>query len=282
MGIDDFSKNNLYDLQEYIVGIKDYPKLTINEFDSLLEDPTIENKNKFIECYLRRVVVYAVTLYRKLTEYFDIPYSIIDFIQEGNEALVKLVYSENYRDFNLFNLTFYTKFRRNVIKHLLPISPNIVDRYIKFIEMKNDYSQSEEYDISFENFGRFCDLSIVQTMFLKNCYAQNQPVSFDIGNGEKLVDGNSNVEEIVDYLMLKDLIIETIKNSKLTDKEISVLIKHLGFNTDSYDGDNFTRSFVELAKDLNVSYQRIDQLYRQAIGKIKRNTEAVKKLYLFK
>ena len=274
----DFSKDG--ELNEYIRNIRTYA-LTSAELSLLLKSSEYEDKQRFIKGYLIRVVKYAINIHAKLTKYFDMPYSIMDFIQEGNEVLVKLIYSWESEDFKKFNFVFYTKFKRNIIQNLLPLSHNIANGYMKFIEKIEEYFQKKGCYVSFESFGQLYGIGVRKVKTFESCFIQNQS-NAGILDENKIPSSEISTLDHASYLITRKLLLEAIEEVDLTEREKDIIIRHFGFNTEDYMGCNLETRFVDLAREYNVSPQCILQLYNRAIEKIKKNEVVMKKLQLCK
>lgn len=277
----ELSKLDEEELREYYDSIKNYKSLSYTELNNLLHNPTEENQQKFIKGFLMTSLKYSVKLYQELKQYFILPYSIMDFIQLGNETLVKLVYEKRYDNYFKFMWFFNVMLRRNVIKNLLPISWHIIDKYKVFLENGDEFLKKYQHEASDEELMNEYGYKKIGINNLRNYFYQNQ-ASCEQLRDELVTNGWDYIPELVEYLIVKEIIGEVIETIDLSDRYRELLVKYFGFTTKDYDGDNIASDILELVKEYNISRQRIHQIIYNALQKIKADEEAMKKLTLCK
>jgi len=265
------------ELQEYYVSIKNYKSLSYTELDNLLHNPTPENQQKIIEGFLKIIVKYSVKLYQELKKDFVLPYSIMDFIQLGNETLVKLVYEKRYDNYFKFIWFFNVMLRRNVIKNLLPISWRVIDKYKIFLQNKDEFLRKHQHEASDEELMKEYGYKKIGINNLRNYCFQNQMSNKPLRD-ELVTNGWDYVSELVEYLIAKEIIRDVIEKVDLNDRYREIIIKYFGLTTKDHDGDNICSDTLELVKEYNVSKQRIHQIIYSALLKIKNDENAMKKL----
>ena len=277
----ELSRQDKEELQEYLISIKNYKSLTYTELDNLLHNQTSENQQKFIIGSLKTAAKYSVKLYKEINEYFPLPYSIMDFIQLGNEALIKLVYEKKYDNYKKFIWKFAILLRRNIINNLLPISLNTINKYKVYIEKRDEFLKKYQHEASNQEMMDEFGYQKLCVNNLKKYLDQNQGLKKTL-NTELITDGYDYIGELVEYLIVKKIIAEVIESINIKERYREIIVKYFGLTTNDYKGDNLICDTIELAEEYNVSKQRIHQIIYMAFQKIKQDEEAMKKLTLCK
>lgn len=278
---DELSRQDKEELKEYRESIKNCKILSYTELDELLHNLTLQNKQKFIEGSLMMVVNYATRLYIELKKDFVFPYSILDFIQLGNESLIKFVYEEKHDNYKSFIWAYSIAIKRNVIKNLLPISWHVVDKYLEFLEKRDEFLKLYQHDASSIEMINKYGYSKRKFNYLNNCRYQNQS-SVKSLKSEVVIKTTDYIPELVEYLIVKETILEIVENLDLKERYREILVKYFGLTTKNHAGNNVVSGFVDLSKEYNVTGQRIQQILNASLRKIKCNDEAMEKLKLCK
>lgn len=274
----ELSKTDLKELQDYLASIKKYPKLIYREYDELLKNPTSENQQKVILGSLIMTANYATKVYKQFKQYFVFPYSILDFIQTGNEALIKIVYEKKYDNYKNFIWAFHRSLRQNIIKNYLPISWNIVDKYFTFLNQRDEFLKEYQHEASNQEMMEKYGYGKKGIGYMNNYLNQNQVLKRAL-NDDLVTDGFDYIPELVHYLNVRNTILEILKELNLPPHYYEILIRYFGLTTEEYDGDNIMMMPIEINETYKFNNcQRIHQIIKITIDKIRNNKQAMKKL----
>ena len=273
----ELSRTDLEELQEYYESIKNYKNLSYTELNNLLHNPTPENQQKIIEGFLKTTAKHSIKVYQELKQYFVLPYSIVDFIQLGNEALVKLVYEKKFDNYLNFTWYFYVKILHNIVKNLLPLSWHIIEKYKIFLENCDEFLKKYQHEASDEDLMKEYGYKKIGVNNLRTYFYQNQVLNKPLRD-ELVTNGYDYIPELVEYLIVRETILEVIENADFSDRYREILIKYFGLTTNDHYGNNISSNMPELVKEYNISKQRIHQIIYNALQKIKNDEEAMKKL----
>jgi len=261
-------------LRQYLDDIGQYPLLTEEEekyFLSRLKLGDSEAREKIINSNLRLVIDIA-------KRYQNLNLPLLDIIQEGNLGLFKAVDHFDVTKGNKFS-TYATYWIIESINKAIAIQTrniqvplyqyNDIVRYKKTVEkLKFKYSQeptilqiSKEMNISID---RVLDLYKLQYDTLSISTFIDEEEKTEIGKFLPTEEGNPelNIMEIE----LSEKIQELFTTPKLTDNEVKVLKLRFGIESDRH-------SQQETADKLSLTYQRIQQIEKNAIRKIKNNPQ---------
>jgi len=210
----ELTKNEEIEVQEYLLSIKNCPSLSYTELNNLLKNLTSENQQIFIEGFLRTVVNYAIKVYCELKEHFVFPYSITDFIQSGNEVLVRFVNEKKYDNYHDFIWAFNIALRRNIIKNHLPISGNIIDKYLEFLDKRDEFFKKYHRNPSDDEMINIYGYGKKGIGYLNNYMYQNQVLKKSL-NEDLLTNGCDYIGNLVENLFLRDTLLEILKDLNL-------------------------------------------------------------------
>lgn len=234
--------NNM--LIEYRTYIDSLPKLSIKEFEKLLNDNSEESKNKFINGFLGHVYKYATKLYKEITNYIDVDYSLMDLIQEGNLLLIEMISRENFTSFSYFTLCFYRYFIQKCITLII----------------KNNLFSTAKFEVKDEEkLKSFLYRYVVYTrhkseIILKYCACKSlDDLSIKDRYYEELSFNNIEEREMLDRVL-----------RYLTNRQLEILkaIYH-------FDEDGHENTLTSVAKDYQMSKQAINQIKDRSLRKLR-------------
>lgn len=230
--------------------IDDKSKLSIKEYDYLLCNKSIENKNAFIMAFLPYIEKYGKKIYEDNKEVFNAYYSLDDLISDG-VLLASRMYDffelrSNLRPFvifsNYFLLRFYMIMRNayfiKVCKKTMRMIADISKIKRKYLEETGDMPTIETIE----------ELSGYSRAIIKRAYEQISMSDYDFGCYE-MEDSVLN-DTIIDEI--NPLVMEELSKFKARDQKIISMA--YGLN------DEKQLSYSEVGKVYHVTKQRVGQI----------------------
>ena len=265
------------DVIEYEKVISRFKKLSYKELNELLLSDKKEDKEKFINGYLRYVVKYAKKLYSYFRQKYNVHFTIMDFIQLGNELLVNLAYNYNHTNIDLFTYKFAKEFKRLIIKKVLGICPRLFVECEQYMTAADEFYKKNKREATNLELQQILGVSedrlnSIITFLKYNLLNNNQYVMSD--NQLQCV----GIEEPIYSKLNQEDIIQIFEELCFTPREIEFLVKYFGLTTEDYEGQNLTNSMYDIASEYNVSRQRVEQLIKRSLIKIKGNKGIVERI----
>lgn len=250
-------------LEIYFKEITDIPLLTQEEEKRLFIEFKNGNnlsKEKLIISNLK-LVIYVAKKYNNKNVSFS------DLIQEGNIALMRAI---DYYDINM-GLKFST-YASNAIKNSILRYINEKDKLIRIPSYLHKYIRM--YKELIETKSNLSDAEIIKIMNIsKSLLEKIKRASYSIISTDLTVDINTNIEDTLIYLddSFEDLVIEKIDSDVvesllyvLDERQKEVIINRYGF----YDNEILT--YRVIAEKLGVTYQRVMNIEKQALEKLRK------------
>ncbi len=255
----------------YLNEISKYPLLTVDEEKDLankISNGDLSAKNRFIECNLRLVVSVA-------KRYVGRGLSFQDLIQEGNLGLMKAV--DMYDVSRGFKFSTYATWwiRQTISRAIYDKSKSV--RYPVHVQEKINKFRSIVTLLESELFRKPTEGEIAERMgvsistvrslqtFCLDTASLNSVISDDGDTefGDFVPSKAASPDDLVLSSMLNQEIMNLFKKCKLKENEIVVLT--LRFGLDGYG----PRSLEEVGSQLNVTRERIRQIEKRALDKIR-------------
>ena len=273
--IEDFEYNqkDFDGLAIYFEDIKDNRLLSYEEEQELtrkVKQGDREAKVLFIESNLKLVVSVA-KLYRNK----GLPMQ--DLIQEGNLALLtaldKFDPNRGYR-FSTYAYSWIKQFMARAIANnsrTIRYPVYLIERYNKLLSIKISLTNKLKREPTVEELSKAVNMPVNKVRELLNI--QVQPTSLDILIGEDkdaelssfIPDPDTNVEEDVLNITLKEDVNKLLHSGVLNEREIEVLKYRFGF-----DGcDRLTLS--DIGSMFGITRERVRQIEARALSKLRRS-----------
>ena len=237
--------------------VSSFPKLTIKEFESLLNNHTIDNKNRFLEGFMHYILRMSKKLYRLNIEYFNAYYDFEDLFNDGvilasEMFLAKKFYFKNFGTFEKYYFTIFTSKLLNT--YFIKVGPPAWLRVKEILNYKMQNISNDE----------ICNL----TGFSKR-------VVDNVRTCEYLIDTESEQE------CFEDMVIDKIIKESIVRK-VTMIMHELPFDEEELIsvlyGINGREIMGErtLAQNYYVSRQWINFKRNKVLKKIKNENENLK------
>lgn len=265
---------DINEFNEYCNFVNNIPKLTHKESNELLKNNDLESKKRLVEGSLPIVTNQVIEFYTYYSKYLYLPFSLMDYVQDGNELLVKLIYSDyKYNNYNFFKLVFFGKFDR-VLKNGITINQPItyVNDYIDIINFRDEYYKKFRKEVSDEFIADVLDLSVSHVQLLDKMFKTVVNIKCLNNNDYNSLIGEIIESEIFDKEFSKAFF-NAILESTLTKNQKNVVINHYGL------GDvNPCGTLEKTGELLGVTRQAIKRTLENSKDKLKKDKQFVKKL----
>lgn len=260
----------------YINDIRNLPELTKEERYELLKKAKlgdIEAIHSFTEANLKLVISIA-------KKYKTDKYDLDDIIQDGNMGLMMAV--EKFDPEKGYSFSTYATWwiRQSIMRSYINNTQTIripIHTYQHLKKVKKVKFESE-ISLSNEEISKITNLSIDTIKNLEkipeSIESLDQPIGDEDGyNVGDYVASEENMENnIIEKFNTNDInqiIYECIQNNVITELEYFILYHRLGF-----DGE--VKTFKRIGEMKNVTKQRIEQIYKRALEKIRRSEYSIK------
>lgn len=231
-------------------------------------------RKTFIEKNLK-FVVYIANNYKQS----NLPF--LDLIQEGNLGLMKAVdrfdVSKGYR-FSTY-ASFWIK--QSIINYLaeqgkaIKLTPNKFTEIIKIQKLKYDLCIKLNREPTLNDIAEEMKISLEEACLLSNLGEEIVSINTLIKDEEQesefhnfILDPSFDVENLSEMILLRKEVNDLLKNCGLSKREIMILKLRYGFYSDD------EKKFVDIAKIFGVSSERVRQIHKNAINKI-RNSKRI-------
>jgi RNA polymerase primary sigma factor len=272
--INDYQSVDLIGL--YLKQIGDIPLLTAEEERELakrMKQGDEEAKKKLIEANLRLVVSIA-------RKYVTENMSFMDLIQEGNVGLLKAVERFDYRKGYKFSTYATWWIKQSIMRAIhneertvrLPV--HVEEKISQIIKAKKELLQELGREPEIDEIAEKTEISKEKVMDLLSL--TDVPMSLDMTIGEKddmiLGDAiaNPNIEdpeEEVEKMHRREIIRQALEI--LTPKEREIIKMRFGIDTEE-EGE----TLQNIGKKYNLSRERIRQIEKKAISKLRHSKKA--------
>lgn len=265
--------------KQYLIDICKRPLLTADEQKDLLlriRNGDESAKNKFIEANLMLVPGIA-------GKYMNRGLQFLDLIQEGNLGLMEAV---NNFDINRgYSFSTYAIFYiKGHILRAIQNYGNIVrtpsylqDLIPKYKTLLAIFERNLNRKPTYEELATELKVPVnliknLEADMSNSVVSMNERINDDSDDeiGEFIPDENSNFEENIEKICLRNDLLNLIDQCGLSDRNKEILMLYFGIN-------GIRLNMSELSKKYNISRQRIDQLISKSLKKI-RKFKDIKKL----
>ncbi len=260
-------------VRSYLLEIGNCPLLSSEEekkLFTLVAQGDEKARKKAIESNLRLVVSIA-------KKYVGRGLDFLDLIQSGNLGLMKAI--EEYDVNKGFKFSTYaTWWIRQAITRSIADQARTIRIPVHMVELINKYrivKHNLELKLNHEptegEIAEEMGISIEKVQDLSKHSAEPVSLYTPIGEEEdsSLMDFIPSTEETVEdkftLNISSDLMLQLINNSRLTDREKTILFARYGF----YNGEQYTLD--QVGKALNITRERVRQLQKKAEDKIRKN-----------
>ena len=260
---------NNEELSLYLNEIGKYKLLSADEeYDlslRLKNGDTIARK-ELIKANLRLVVSIA-----KKYNYKGVSFG--EIVQEGNIALIRAV--DKYNPLKGFKFSTYaTECIKNAIEKYLRYNTSVhISRSILPLLWKYDYLMAKYYsengDIpTDEELAALLDISLDKLNYLKSIEKEVLSLDMPFGNNSEeplaeFIESKVEIEKDIFAEDLRNKIFEIMDDANLTQKQRDVIVECYGLNS------GIIKSKSDFANEVGNSRQRIDQLEKKALEKIR-------------
>ena len=225
-------------------------------------------RNKFILCNLRLVASIVLKHYRnrELSE--------LDLIQEGNIGVIKAIDKFDVKTNYKFSTFAYFLIKQQIDIALLTKGRNIHIPVYMHEKMKNYRRCINEFELTNKRMPTFEEIVELtgydeETIIIIKKYL-NDTISYDIKLGESedisildnISDEENNFETIIDSILDKAIIDDTIKNAGLTIREKDIIKRRYGFYGN-------VETLETVGKTYGLTKERIRTIERSALKKIR-------------
>lgn len=274
--------NNLSDdiANDFKKIVSKYPVLSSEEINELIKDyketKNQESYNKIIYSNFR-LIFYVINKYFRIATK-TVP--IMDMIQDGSIGLMTAIDKFDFSKETQFS-TYAIFWVRSKISRGLANTERIIrlpvhyyDYYIKYNQFINKYESEFLEKPSDEEIEKGTGLNkSIFKYFQENFVSLDKQVSKDAENnttlGELISNNDESIENIIERKILKQSLLDSFDDF-LSEKEKNVILKRYGFYDKIY-------TLQEIAEEYNVTKERIRQIEKNAIRKIK-NPKRIKQI----
>ena len=275
-----FNQENADDnLKIYLSDIKRMPLLTIEEEHELFKriaNNDLEARKIVIERNLKLVVKIA----RKYAGY---GFELEELIQEGNLGLIRAVEKYDYQKSIHFSfyahrwIEVYIEKKINKLTSIVTIPENIVSSLPKFKKCVENLKKSlnrmptiEEISSSFH----VSKLSVKKYFFaiqVRGSVSLDEPLTSysDTDFKDYLVDDSLSVEQVYEQKRLYEDLDYILRRCNFKERTLNILRLRYGLN------GNEPKSYEQIARIFNISRQRVVQIEKEALKKIRRRKESL-------
>ena len=275
-----FNQENTDDnLKIYLSDIKRMPLLTIEEEHELFKriaNNDLEARKIVIERNLKLVVKIA----RKYAGY---GFELEELIQEGNLGLIRAVEKYDYQKSIHFSfyahrwIEVYIEKKINKLTSIVTIPENIVSSLPKFKKCVENLKKSlnrmptiEEISSSFH----VSKLSVKKYFFaiqVRGSVSLDEPLTSysDTDFKDYLVDDSLSVEQVYEQKRLYEDLDYILRRCNFKERTLNILRLRYGLN------GNEPKSYEQIARIFNISRQRVVQIEKEALKKIRRRKESL-------
>ena len=275
-----FNQENTDDnLKIYLSDIKRMPLLTIEEEHELFKriaNNDLEARKIVIERNLKLVVKIA----RKYAGY---GFELEELIQEGNLGLIRAVEKYDYQKSIHFSfyahrwIEVYIEKKINKLTSIVTIPENIVSSLPKFKKCVENLKKSlnrmptiEEISSSFH----VSKLSVKKYFFaiqVRGSVSLDAPLTSysDTDFKDYLVDDSLSVEQVYEQKRLYEDLDYILRRCNFKERTLNILRLRYGLN------GNEPKSYEQIARIFNISRQRVVQIEKEALKKIRRRKESL-------
>lgn len=263
------------ELKEYYNYVKTKKRLSCNELTALLNQKDNLSKKQFIEAYLYYVFIFAYRIYMRFTNEFDLNYSLMDFIQDGNLLLLKIIYNQKcMNDIGSFNLYFWLNLKRILEGHIVPTKTRItISRLRKLLETKDEFYKINRREATIEELMKLTNFSrpVIESIFIND----NIDISeLDDEYLAKYLGYYEFEEESIERLNQRcDREIIDICMKSLSKKQAHIITSLYGLE------DGVPKTLDEIGKEYGFSKQYIHEINNNALSKMRRENYRILKKY---
>ncbi len=252
-----------------------YENANLEEKEKLLND-AILNSREWRDWFVsnnQRLVLNFVLYYKDTCRNL----TLMDLVQEGNFGLLKAL--EKYDLSKNCRFSSYSAFW---IKHSISKAIEDDDCLIrqpvyfyklckKFNSTKNSLYKSLHRIPTAEEISEASEISLEIIQKIENYEAfqfcpssLNEPIFDDdyVELGDRIASDEKSIEEMVEDKILKDELIDIIKNSDLSEREIEIIFRYYGLN------GRKASNFSQIGNCLGISRARAGQLEKSALKKM--------------
>ena len=206
---------------------------------------------------------------------------LIDLISEGNLGLIKSIDKFDYNKGLRFSTYSVWWIRQTIKKAIVNLGRDIRIPSYKYEQLSKvnkiiDSYQSENGDIpSPEYIGEQLGMKPNKVVLLQNEFQDIVSLSESIGDNIYLEDVIGQEDDLETEIIKKDQIVEIydLLNSALNDREKEILEMRYGL------GESKIYTLKEIGVKLNITRERVRQIEKKAIVKLKKYLEDYKDIY---
>lgn len=264
-------------LELYLKDIGDIPSLTPEEEIKLakrVQKGDHKAKSELIRSHLRLVVMIA-------RKYKHLGMAFLDLIEEGNMGLMRA--AEKFDPSHECKFSTYAAWwiKQRIMRALsnqskmIRIPAYMVDRILLvrrvYNKLKNEFSEEPNYELLAKQTGLTLEQVKETFEYSKGTTSLSMPVGDD--GGTELIDliEDSDTEHPaskIEMSMIRDQIVDLLE--ELNDREVKLIVYRFGlFN-------NKAHTLEEIGKVMSITRERVRQLEKVAIGKMRKALEEKK------
>ena len=174
----------------------------------------------------------------------------------------------------------YYKDQLNIWYRIFYLSNTVIedkfDDYCNYNKTCDEFYKNNGREPSFSEIMKLLNISNERATIARNCYQKYQLL-----DGCLDIEGDLSqytVEDLVYSKIIRDSIRNMIQSTNLTFREQDIVIKRNGLQNEYYDGFHQPVILEDIASQYNISRQRVDQIYREALRKVKSNPRNIKEV----